>query len=79
MASGISTLFLPADPNELCDRVKLLLQEKQAGNNCELIIKKIVVIADKLLEYKCISSRQHEILLIKSVNQIKNLKLLEVF
>ena len=31
MASGISTIFLPSDPNELCDKTKLLLQEKQAG------------------------------------------------
>ena len=32
MASGVSnTRFLPSDPNELCDRIKLLLREKQAG------------------------------------------------
>ena len=32
MASGITkTIFLSSDPNELCDRLKLLLQEKQAG------------------------------------------------
>ena len=34
MASGVSkTIFLSSDPNELCYRLKLLLQEKQAGNN----------------------------------------------
>ena len=32
MASGNSTLFLTSDPNELCNRLKMLLQEKQAGN-----------------------------------------------
>ena len=48
-------MFLPSDPNELCDRLKFLLQEKQAGNNSELINVKIVAIVDKLLEYKCIS------------------------
>ena len=33
-ASGVSkTIILSSDPNELCDRVKLLLQEKQAGKN----------------------------------------------
>ena len=31
MASGISTIFSPSDPEELCVRIKLLLQEKQAG------------------------------------------------
>ena len=29
-ASGISTVFLSSDPIELCDRIKLLLQQKQA-------------------------------------------------
>ena len=34
MAGGITdTKFLSSDPGELCDRLKLLLQEKQAGHN----------------------------------------------
>ena len=34
MASGISNLiFLPSDPNELCDRSRFLLQQKQAKKN----------------------------------------------
>ena len=34
MASGISkTIILSSDPNELCDRLTLLLQEKHAANN----------------------------------------------
>ena len=42
-ASGVSsshekeslskTMFCSSDPNELCNRLKLLLQEKQAGKN----------------------------------------------
>ena len=33
MVSGISkTIFLSSDPDELCDRLKILSQEKQAGN-----------------------------------------------
>ena len=56
MASGISNIkFLSSDPDELCDRLKLLLQEIQAGNNSDLINKEIVAIVDKLLEYKCIT------------------------
>ena len=65
-ASGLSkTIFLSSDPNELCDRLKLLLQEKHAGNNSDIINNEIVVIIDKLLEYKCISKKQHKQILIK--------------
>ena len=65
-ASGSSkTIFLSSDPNELCDRLKLLLQEKHAGNNSNLIDEEIVAIIDKVLEYKCISKKQHKQILIK--------------
>ena len=65
-ASGFSkTIFLSSDPNELCDRLKLLFQEKHAGNNSNLIDEEIVAIIDKLLEYKCISNKQHKQILIK--------------
>ena len=64
-ASGVSkTIFLSSDPDELCDRLKLLLQEKQAGNNSDIINDEIVVIIDKLLEYKCITKKQHNQILI---------------
>ena len=60
-ASGVSkTIVLSSDPNELCDRLKLLLQEKQAGNNSDVINHEIVAILDKLLEYKCISKKQQK-------------------
>ena len=66
LASGISkTIILSSDPNELCDRLKLLLQEKHAGNNSDIINDEIVAIVDKLLEYKCISKKQHKQILIK--------------
>ena len=66
MASGFSkTIFLSSDPNELCDRLKLLLQEKHGGNNSDIINDEIVAIVDKLLEYKCISKKQHKQILIK--------------
>ena len=65
-ASGVSkTLFLSSDPDELCDRLKLLLQEKNAGNISDIINDEIVAIIDKLLEYKCISKKQHKQILIK--------------
>ena len=66
MASGVSkTMFLSSNPNELCDRLKLLLQEKHGGNNSNLIDEEFVAIIDKLLEYKCISKKQHKQILIK--------------
>ena len=70
MASGVSkTIILSSDPNELCDRLKLLLQEKHAGNNSDIINDEIVAIVDKLLEYKCISKKQHEQILLKCINR----------
>ena len=66
MASGFSkTIILSSDPNELCDRLKLLLQEKHAGNNSDIINDEIFAIVDKLLEYNCISKKQHKQFLIK--------------
>ena len=65
-ASGVSkTIFLSSDAIEICDRLKLFLQEKHAGNNSDLINDEIVAIVDKLLEYKCISKKQHKQILIK--------------
>ena len=66
IAFGVSkTIFLSSDPNELCDRLKLLLQEKHAGNNSDINNEEIFAIIDKLLEYKCISKKQHKQILIK--------------
>ena len=65
-ASGVSkTIFLSSDPDELCIRLKLLLQEKHAGNNSDIINDEIVAIVDKLLEYKCISKKQNKQILLK--------------
>ena len=52
MASGVSkTIFLSSYPDELCDRIKLLLREKRAGSNSDLFSQEIVAMIDKLLEY----------------------------
>ena len=65
-ASGVSkTIFLSSNPNELCDRLKLLLQEIHAGNNSDITNHEIVVIIDKLLDYRCISRKQHKQIFIK--------------
>ena len=65
LASGLKTIFLSENADELCNRLKLLLQEKHAGNNSDIINDEIVAIVDKLLEYKCMSKKQHKQILIK--------------
>ena len=48
MASGISNIkILSSDPDELCIKLRLLLQEKHAGNDSDLINKENVAIVDK--------------------------------
>ena len=60
--SGISnTVFLPSNPNEICNRLKVLIQEKQAGNNFIIFNGEIVAIVDKVLGYRCISEEQQKI------------------
>ena len=70
-ASGISTIFISSDPDELCNRLKLLVQEKHAGNNSNIINQEIVTIVDKLLEYKRISKKQQKQIL-KKFNLLHN-------
>ena len=64
-SGGSKTIFLSSDPDELCDRLKILLQERHAGNNSDIINDEIIAIVDKLFEYKCISKKQHKQILIK--------------
>ena len=64
-SGGPKTIFLSSDPDELCNGLKLLFQEKQAGNNSGKINQEIVAIVDKLLEYNCTSKKQHKQILIK--------------
>ena len=65
-ASGVSkTIFLSSDSNELCNRLTLLLQEEKTGNNSNIFNEEIIAIVDKLLEYKCMSKKEHEQILIK--------------
>ena len=64
MASGVTTTFLSENLDEFCDRLKLLLQ-KNAGNHSDIINKEIIAIVENLIEYKCISKKQHKQFLIK--------------
>ena len=56
------TTWLSITPRELCERSKFLQQEIQAGKNSNLFNKEIVAIADKLLNYKSICTKQHRFL-----------------
>ena len=53
-------IFLPSDPNELVDQLKLLYFEKVGGNDTFLLNEQIIAIVDKLLEYECITPSQQQ-------------------
>ena len=53
-------VFLPSDPDELVDQIKLLYFEKFGGNDSFLLNEQIIAIVDKLLEYECITTNQHQ-------------------
>ena len=52
-------VFLPSDPDELVDQLKLLYFEKVGGNDNPMLSEQIIAIADKLLQYQCITTNQH--------------------
>ena len=62
------TRRLSPDLKELCDRIKLISQGKKPGNSFNMNLGEIVVIADKLLEYKCVSTKQHNLLILNCLN-----------
>ena len=53
-------VFLPSDPDELVDQLKLLYFEKIGGYDSFLINDQIMAIVNKLLEYECITPSQHQ-------------------
>ena len=65
MASRISTIISSENSDGLCDKWKLLLQEKQAGITSNIVGEEIVNIVDNLVEYNCISTKQYKFLLCK--------------
>ena len=72
-ASGVpKTTFLSPGLIEFSDRSKLILQEKQAGNDSDLINDELVAMVDKSIEYECISTKQQKQTLSKSNQLHKN-------
>ena len=57
--SGLNFIFLPSDPDELVDQLKLLYFETVGGNDNPMLSEQIIAIADKLLQYQCITTNQH--------------------
>ena len=60
LGSGVSFVFLPSDPDELVDQLKLIVLEKVGGKYKPMLSERIVAIADKLLECECIAIIQHQ-------------------
>ena len=50
-ANPVVCVFLPSDPDELVDQLKLLYFEKIGGNDHPMLSEQIIAIADKLLQY----------------------------
>ena len=55
-----SLTCIPSDPGELVDQPKLIVLEKVAGTDNPMLGEQIVAITDKLLEYECIRTNQHQ-------------------
>ena len=60
LGTGLNFIFLPSDPDELVDQLKLLYFEKVGGNDNPMLSKQIIAIADKLLQNQCITTNQHQ-------------------
>ena len=60
LGSGKNFIFLPSDPDELVDQLKLLYFEKVGGNDNPMLSEQIIAIADNFLQYQCITTNQHQ-------------------
>ena len=57
---GLNRTFRPSDPNELLDQLQLLYLEKVGGNDNLQLDEQIIAITDKLLEYECVTTPEHQ-------------------
>ena len=58
-SKSLICVFLPSDPDELVDQLKLFYFGKVRGNDNPMLSEQIIAIADKLLQYQCITTNQH--------------------
>ena len=52
-------IFLSGNPDELCNRIRLIIQEKQ-GETTKVFDDETIAMNDKLLKYKCITPTHHK-------------------
>ena len=53
--------FLPENPEEICHKLRLMLQEKQSVSNSKGLDDVFFAKSDLLSELKCITSTEHKI------------------
>ena len=62
LGSGLNQyVFLPSDPDNLVDQLKLLCFEKVGGKDNPQLSEQIIANLDKLLEYECITPSHQNI------------------
>ena len=59
-SKSLICVFIPSDPDELVDQLKLIVLEKVGGNDNPMLSEQIVASTDKLLQYQCITTNQHQ-------------------
>ena len=69
--SGLNYVFLPSDPDDIVDELKLIYFEKVGGNDNPMLNEQILATVDKLLEYERITKNQHQNLQSTSGNILK--------
>ena len=60
-------MFVEENQDKVCDRLRLINQEKQGGNDTIRFNDENVAISDKSIEWKNITTTQHKKLLISFV------------
>ena len=58
-------ISLPSDRDELVDQLKLLYFEKVGGSDNPMLCEQITAIVQKLLENECITTNQHQNIVVQ--------------
>ena len=60
LASGLRTIFLSEKPNEICNRLRLINQDKKLETKQNRFDSGTIALVEKLLEYKCHTPTHHK-------------------
>ena len=63
LVSGQDIIFLPKNPNEFCNRLCLITQEKEFEKECDKSDQQKAAVFDKSLGIKCFTVNHHKKLL----------------